>query len=344
MTYDISSEIQRMMPSLFDRFWLCFPGGKPVDANSVIYHTQSADAANLAALSKEITEAALVAPNVAAIHLLQGHIAMQQDNTDQAIRYYQNAVGLEQDDLTGYGVESAFALGAAHFKKGNYAEAVDYFADARRRDPGNTNIHQFFTQVMEAGKTTPTVVPAQTQQPLSTQQEQLLSSIMSQNQPQVQPQQPSANSVFKPTVMASRPQTQTPCSASNLTIPKVPNQPVQPPPQPPAPRSNLVLHPVTPIMPQPKPSPKPKSKPQPAAKTQDEGCFIATAAYGSPDVDVVLRLREFRDERLLTSGLGTVFVRIYYRFSPPVARFIRDKESTKAAIRKLLKTFTSFLR
>jgi YVTN family beta-propeller protein len=63
------------------------------------------------------------------------------------------------------------------------------------------------------------------------------------------------------------------------------------------------------------------------------GCFIATAAYGSAMAEEVMTLRRFRDERLLKTVAGREFVRLYYRYSPGVADYIRERDSLRAAVR-----------
>lgn len=56
------------------------------------------------------------------------------------------------------------------------------------------------------------------------------------------------------------------------------------------------------------------------------GCYIATAVYGSYDCPQVWTLRRFRDETLLKSSLGRLFVKAYYAVSPSVVKVFGDTE------------------
>jgi hypothetical protein len=66
------------------------------------------------------------------------------------------------------------------------------------------------------------------------------------------------------------------------------------------------------------------------------GCFIATAAYGSPTAEQLNLLREFRDVVLLESTASSQFVDLYYKLSPPVADFISGNSFLRTVVRELL--------
>lgn len=74
----------------------------------------------------------------------------------------------------------------------------------------------------------------------------------------------------------------------------------------------------------------------PCCPTCGGQCFIATAAYGSPLAEELDTFREFRDEFLLTNPIGSRFVSLYYRYSPPVARFIEEHPALKPVVRTAL--------
>ena len=74
----------------------------------------------------------------------------------------------------------------------------------------------------------------------------------------------------------------------------------------------------------------------PRLKGSRNGCFIATAAYGSYSAPEVLALRSFRDRYLLATAPGRLFVRAYYHYSPAAAALLNAHPVFKPAVRAAL--------
>jgi hypothetical protein len=70
-----------------------------------------------------------------------------------------------------------------------------------------------------------------------------------------------------------------------------------------------------------------------------DGCFIATASFGSKLEPAVVLLRQFRDKCLLTNVWGQKFVKFYYHHSPPIAGLIAGSEPLRIFFRVLLLPF-----
>ena len=70
------------------------------------------------------------------------------------------------------------------------------------------------------------------------------------------------------------------------------------------------------------------------AMTKKSGCYIATACYGNFDHPDVVLFRRYRDQIMLPTTSGRLFVSIYYKLSPPIASRIGKVKWLSSAIRK----------
>ena len=67
------------------------------------------------------------------------------------------------------------------------------------------------------------------------------------------------------------------------------------------------------------------------------GCCAIASAYDATDHDELDKIREFRDDYLMTNPVGRSIVALYYDvFSPPVASFIDDHPAVKPLARAAL--------
>lgn len=80
-----------------------------------------------------------------------------------------------------------------------------------------------------------------------------------------------------------------------------------------------------------------KANALPLASASANGCFIATAAYGTPLAQEISILRRFKDEHLARFYAGRIFVSTYYRLSPPVAAVIKQNKVFRAITRAFLR-------
>lgn len=62
-------------------------------------------------------------------------------------------------------------------------------------------------------------------------------------------------------------------------------------------------------------------KPVQPAQTSSDGCYVATAVYGSYDCPQVWTLRRFRDNTLAETWYGRLFIHTYYAISPTLVKW-----------------------
>ena len=81
--------------------------------------------------------------------------------------------------------------------------------------------------------------------------------------------------------------------------------------------------------------------------SNDGGCLIATATYGSELAPQVQQLRELRDNSLLQTESGTAFMSafndFYYSFSPIIADYERENSVFKEAVKLAITPMISYL-
>lgn len=74
-----------------------------------------------------------------------------------------------------------------------------------------------------------------------------------------------------------------------------------------------------------------------ACKAHRGPCFIATAAFaGEPDAAEILWLRRYRDDVLRKTPAGRRLIALYYRTSPPIARWIQNHDFSRRITRQLV--------
>ncbi len=77
---------------------------------------------------------------------------------------------------------------------------------------------------------------------------------------------------------------------------------------------------------------------------EHEGCFIATAAYGTTTAKELDVIRKFRDVKLKTNPVGRRITGLYYLISPPIANIIARSNEIRCFVRKCLSPIISFLK
>ena len=73
------------------------------------------------------------------------------------------------------------------------------------------------------------------------------------------------------------------------------------------------------------------------------GCYIATCVYGSYDCPEVWTLRRYRDQVLLTTNAGKIFVKTYYAVSPIMVKCFGETKLFRLFWRRALDKWTQIL-
>jgi hypothetical protein len=73
-------------------------------------------------------------------------------------------------------------------------------------------------------------------------------------------------------------------------------------------------------------------------------CFVATAAYGDPDHEDVVFLRQYRNNTLKKTVLGRAFIATYWKVGPVLAKPVKANAGLQRIIRRLLGSVVVWLR
>jgi len=78
--------------------------------------------------------------------------------------------------------------------------------------------------------------------------------------------------------------------------------------------------------------------------SKKDGCYIATAVYGSYDCPEVWALRRLRDYQLKQTALGRAYVRCYYTISPTLVKWFGGINWLKWLVRHRLDRLVTSLK
>jgi hypothetical protein len=80
------------------------------------------------------------------------------------------------------------------------------------------------------------------------------------------------------------------------------------------------------------------------SKQTSNGCYIATAVYGSYDCPEVWVLRRYRDYSLKKKLSGRIFIKIYYSISPTLVRWFGNTGLFQSTIKRILDRWVERIR
>jgi len=70
--------------------------------------------------------------------------------------------------------------------------------------------------------------------------------------------------------------------------------------------------------------------------SSSSSCFVATAAFGTPWADEINILRSWRDQVLVDSVTGKVFINFYYKVGPYMAKVVEKSSLLKSLVRNII--------